>query len=183
MEASRHASSFFWLDAKLRGIPLSEQQGALSKERGGAVPQKKTTRVSDLPVFCGLPTSNIPFNWTRFLLPLSLEHKRCPIIRSTPSRVVPHSNLGSFQCLCWPLPVFQHAFVEAFHQFGGGGIVHTPQAHHHSRRTGVHKTPRQAYQPFSSHFLAQPRLAGTQYHQIRRQIQVVDVVQPQEPVR
>src|SRR5215203_5364786 len=72
--------------------------------------------------------------------------------------------------------------VEAQHEVGRGAVHHVPQAHDHAGDARVEEGPGEAYQPLSRHLLAQGGLAGREHGELRRELQVEDLVNLEKAV-
>jgi hypothetical protein len=79
-------------------------------------------------------------------------------------------------------PLFPHRLIEPRHQLRRGLVVDLPEAREHQPRAGVHKATDEADQAFASDPLAHGAAAAAQHNEIDRQLHVVDVVQPHEPL-
>jgi hypothetical protein len=79
-------------------------------------------------------------------------------------------------------PFLPHRLIEPRHQLRCGFVVDLPEAREHQPRAGVHEAPDEADQAFASDPLAHGAAAAAQHHEIDRQLHVVDVVQPYEPL-
>src|SRR5207247_150510 len=114
--------------------------------------------------------------------PLALKHKRRPIERRFPSFLFPHLNLRRSESSRRPQSASKHSLVESLHQFRRRFILHVPQACHHSRCSRVHESASQSHQPFAFHFLSQCCLTRAQNHHVSSELQIVNVMQSQEPI-
>jgi hypothetical protein len=127
----------------------------------------------------GLPTGHA----SRDLSPLTLEHEAGPVEGGRPASAPRELELRAPQRGGRRLAVLQHRPVETLHQLRRRLVVDLPQAGHHARGARVHEAAGQAYEAFAPEVLPQTRLAPAQDHEVCRELEVVDVVQPQEAVR
>ena len=116
------------------------------------------------------------------LPPLALQRERRPVIRRAPPDVARHLDLGRAQCSRRALLFLEHFFVEFRHQLGCPLVADAPQADHDPRGASVHETTGQADQTLSFDLLAETALTRAEHHDLGGQIQVVDVVGPEESV-
>jgi len=99
-----------------------------------------------------------------------------------PARVAGHVDLGLAQGGGRVQLLLDHVAIEPLHQDGGGPVVDAPQAGQHAGSPGVHEAAGQADETFAPDLLAEGGLAGGEDDQVRVELQIVDVVQPQESI-
>src|SRR5262245_19800968 len=111
-----------------------------------------------------------------------MQHKTSPEVGRRPAFLSGQFKLSRSQSRPSRQTVFEHALIKKLHQFRRRQIVYIPKTRDHARRAGVHKPSRQPYQPLAFDLFTQPGLAGAQHHQLRREFQIIDVLQPEESV-
>src|SRR5207244_1567990 len=113
----------------------------------------------------------------------SHQHERRPEIRMPVRREpgVKHIQLGGPQRKARSL-AFLHLLVEDFHEVGGSVVVDLPQTHHDARGTSIKKSPRKPDHALALDQCSQSGLAGGEHYQIGVQLQIENLVRPQNAV-
>src|SRR5438093_10922410 len=109
------------------------------------------------PRFPGRSIGTARFTFGRYtpLIPLTLDHEACPIIRGFPPLFAPQRDLRRTQRGNRAQSISQHPFVESLHQHRRRLVANVPEAGHHARRSRVHESAHQTDQTLSLHIRSQ----------------------------
>ena len=99
-----------------------------------------------------------------------------------PAWILRHRDLGGAEGCGWSKLLPEHRFVKAFHKLSRGPIVDLPETRNHARRTGVHEPARQSDESFAANLFSERRLTCAQHDEIRRQFQVIQIVESQKSI-
>ena len=99
-----------------------------------------------------------------------------------PAWILRHRDLCGAEGCGWSKLLTEHCFVKTFHKLSRGPIVDLPQTRNHARRTGVHEPASQSDEPFAANFFSERRLTCAQHDEIRRQFQVIQIVESQKSI-